>query len=97
MSDDYEVAPGLRKYVKASPMPVDDKHILGRNTANNESPAETNVSGTAASSSTVKEGDTHNEHGGKTWKPKTEKERDELSDKLADKATNILAGIKMPF
>ena len=79
-------------------MPMDDKNILGRNKKEgvqaSQIPSE---SSSASETSGVREGDNYNKHGGKTWKPKTEKERDELSDKLADKATSILAGIKMPF
>ena len=96
MSDDG-VSAGLQKYVKATPMSdAGSEALRGAPGAAAAAAAPATIDWDSDVHKRTTEGVNTNTQGHKTWQPKTEAERTKLSDGMADNATGILAGLKIP-
>merc|ERR1712013_228032 len=92
------VAPGFKKYIKAESLgPVDKVNHFNPGAKHEVIPAPQQSPLPDMNDPIHKrttEGDSTNAQNGKgTWKPQNVEERNQLSDKLADKATNLLKDI----
>ena len=97
------VSAGLQKYIKTNKMTDEGSEALRGGSA-----GAAGADGAAASAATTvnMEDEVHSrttegvhvnhQNGAKTWAPKTDAEAQKLSDGMADSATGILAGLKIP-